>query len=29
MTPKPRLLIADDEAAPREQLAEALAAAWP
>jgi DNA-binding LytR/AlgR family response regulator len=25
----PRLLIADDEPAPREQLAEALAAAWP
>lgn len=25
----PRILIADDEAAPREQLAEALAAAWP
>lgn len=25
----PRLLIADDEAAPREQLAEALALAWP
>jgi DNA-binding LytR/AlgR family response regulator len=28
-TAKPRILIADDEAAPREQLAEALAAAWP
>ena len=25
----PRILIADDEAAPREQLADALAAAWP
>lgn len=29
MTQRPRLLIADDELAPREQLAEALALAWP
>jgi DNA-binding LytR/AlgR family response regulator len=29
MNNRPRILIADDEAAPREQLAEALAAAWP
>jgi DNA-binding LytR/AlgR family response regulator len=29
MNARPRILIADDETAPREQLAEALAVAWP